>query len=416
MKRNFLLSLAGATLCAVTSPAQTASASVETNSVWLSVDFPTNNTAELSIHATVPGRAYELLSASDLAGPWWSQGFLAGDTNQFATNIVAASDQQFFQVRCFPRSGQLLVTMAGETSLTAYVNGELNVFAALFGSSVLLDGPIYSLDVGYDAEDDGPSGLPLLAPQDVLSISGFGPALTEFTNLCASYNPLTRLDLSDLPALQDVECYECPQLASVQITNCPSLLRACFEQCALEGILDFTGDTNLADIRAAGNLYTNVVFGGAGPNIWHLCLRDNPQLATDIAITNFPLLQELFLWNANQHGVVLPASTQLQMVQVEQNAYTCADLSNQTNLVYLLIQQNSLTNLLLSGCPSLGHVEAQQNLLPGDALDNILSNLDAAGLTNGYLDLSANAGLPSSGGLSAATNLLQKGWTVLLDW
>src|SRR5206468_1754009 len=96
-------------------------------------------------------------------------------------------------------------------------------------------------------------------------------------------------------------------LTSGKIAGCPLLHRVCFEACdtatnhGLPGTLDMTGCTNLADVRGAQNKFTNFIFGGAGPKIFHFCIRDNhndlgvPTLP-NIDFSSLPSLKELWIW------------------------------------------------------------------------------------------------------------------------
>jgi hypothetical protein len=113
-------------------------------------------------------------------------------------------------------------------------------------------GPIYSLNLGYGADDYAPGSppseieMPRLGGQNAVAVAGLTP---ELTNFCASQNPLSSLHLAGLPNLTDFECYQCTNLTQVDVRRCPNLRRACLEQCAIEGVLDFSGDTTLCDIR-----------------------------------------------------------------------------------------------------------------------------------------------------------------------
>jgi hypothetical protein len=270
----------------------------------------------------------------------------------------------------------------------------------------------------YDYNDNGPTSLSNVPPLNVSTVFGSWPGYTGLTNFDAFLSPLPVLDFSHSTGIQDIECLTCTNLRSVNVTHCPNLERACFERCAVAGTLDFTGDTNLADIRGAGNQYTNIVFGGAGPKIWHLCIRDNPQLLVDVPLTNFYSLFELLIWNANQHGELRVGSTNsLGRVYAYTNRYESANFTNQAGqLTYACLQHNALTNLNVHGCNQLAILEGEANQMDAAALDDVLATLDSGGLANGYVDLSGNAQLPSSVGYHHVTNLLAKGWTVNVDY
>jgi hypothetical protein len=194
--------------------------------------------------------------------------------------------------------------------------------------------------------------------------------------------------------------------------------RVCFEDCALQE-LDLTGNTNLEDLRAALNNYTNIVFdSGVGPKVWHWCVRDNPQLTQQFqeVLTNFYSLKEFLVWNANQRGPLAFVSTLLTNIEAHDNAYTSADLTGQSNLWQCLIGNNQLTNLVLTGCTAMQNLDVSQNHL-GGALTFVSTNLIMlSGYENAYTsaDLTGQRNLLSCAfGNNQLTNLVLSGCTAL---
>src|SRR5439155_7964417 len=255
------------------------------------------------------------------------------------------------------------------------------------------------------------------APQDVTAVY-FPYPLTSLRYWGSSYNPINNtLDFTGFAALEAVECFHCSNLQHVVVAKLPSLKRLCFENCDLQE-LDVTGDPNLADVRAALNSFTEVKIGtGAGPNIWHWCIRDNPQLTQNFLdiMTNFYSLQEPWIWNANQSGALKFVSTNLTDVEVQHNHYVSADLSGQANLQLFWAENNNFTNLLLTGCNNLLEVRAQNNQLTTTALDNLLRDLESAPNLQ-LVNLSQNAELPSAIGYVHYSNLTNRGVAVYVDF
>ncbi len=284
---------------------------------------------------------------------------------------------------------------------------------------VLAPETITTINLGFDGSDGG-DALPLSnrPPQEVSRVL-FPYPLTSLRYWASSYNPLTNgLDFTGFTSLEDVECWHCTNLQHVAVANLPALKRVCFEQCGLQE-LNLRGLPNLEDVRAALNDFSAVrVGGGTGPKIWHWCVRDNPQLTQDFneIMTNFFSLRELWIWNANQSGALTVVSSNFTDVELQNNAYTSANFSGQTNLQILWIFNNSLTNLLVHGCGSLQDLEAEQNQLPRSALDSILAFLDASAPDLQILDLTGNAEFPSPAGYAHYTNLLNRGVAAYVDF
>ena len=156
--------------------------------------------------------------------------------------------------------------------------------------AVFPEGLLSAINIGFDGSDGGETTpLSNRPPQNVGAVR-FAAPLAGLRCFAASYNPLAGgLDFTGFNSLEAIECFHCGNLQHVTITNLPSLRRLCLEQCDLQE-LDLTGDPALADVRAALNVFTNVVVaGGTGPNIWHWCTRNNPHLTQRFqdVMTNF---------------------------------------------------------------------------------------------------------------------------------
>ncbi len=224
-------------------------------------------------------------------------------------------------------------------------------------------------------------------------------------------------------------------LVAANVTNCPKLYRVCFESIefidntttnGIKDVLNFTGCTNLADLRAANNNVTNIIFGAnGGSNIWHFCTRDvrNRPFAPyiqGIPFASLPSLRQLWVWRDNSYAdnifLAVSNSPKLESVQAFGNYWQSAHFHGQTNLMDVQVSQNRLTNLVVSGCTVLTNVIAQDNYLPNAVIDSVLTNLDALGQSNGRVFLNgASNGVPSATGLQAITNLANKGWSVLYN-
>jgi hypothetical protein len=267
------------------------------------------------------------------------------------------------------------------------------------------------INIGYDAADDGYGGFSIVPNQDVTQIDNLNLAGGSLKYLCASHNPLTDLDLKGLTGLKFIELLECRNLTNFQLGDHPLLERLCVENDNIN-TLNLSGCASLADLRAASNIYTSINWGSAGPKLWHICVRTNPQLNTSVNnLTLFPALTELLNWNANQKGALICHSAIMKSIESNDNQYTSADLSGCTGLKKLSISRSKLASINIGSANNLVFVELKDCGLSRLQTDYVLNTLDRAGQTGGYLDLSGNT-VPSGDGLINYNNLLARGWTI----
>ena len=277
---------------------------------------------------------------------------------------------------------------------------------------------IESINLGFDAADGGGSTPLEHRPAQHVAAVRFPYPLTSLRWWASSYNPITNtLDFSGFTRLEAIECYLCSPLRQVVVTNLPALKRVCFEDCDLRE-LDLSGNPALGDVRGALNAFTNIVTGrGTGPAVWHWCTRDNPQLTQCFqeVQTNFFSLQEYYIWNDNQSGVLAPVSKVLADLQAFNNQFTSADLSDKPALRNINLSNNALTNLVLEGSAAVINLDAHSNRLPTEVLDTLLTVLDASAPDLQTVDLSQNAGCPSAEGIAHADSLAARGVSVQID-
>jgi hypothetical protein len=79
------------------------------------------------------------------------------------------------------------------------------------------------INVGYDASDGGYGGFALVSSQNVSGFQNLNLAKSSLQYLCASYNPLTELDLREFTALKFVELLSCNNLATIRLGTHPVL-------------------------------------------------------------------------------------------------------------------------------------------------------------------------------------------------
>ena len=288
------------------------------------------------------------------------------------------------------------------------------------------------INLGYDGGDGGSEEIEYVPDQQVSAVRGLHLVAPYLAQWCSSYNQITSLDFSNFTNLDTIECFLSQSLRTVNLTNTPKLRRACFEDCNLAS-LDLSESPNLEDLRGAVNDFPTINFGNIGAHVWHICVRDNPQLtnrALFADLTPFPNLAELYIWNDNQTGSLrLPATHPTYggiQILADNNQYTSLDLSgalaNAASTAVVSLQNNSLAAVNLSGCSQITQLYLENNYLDSASVDTVLATLDALGRSDHnigpgawlWADLSGNA-TPSATGLAHAQTLAGKGWTVLVE-
>ncbi|MCL4178806.1 MAG: hypothetical protein KJ072_13830 [Verrucomicrobia bacterium] len=276
-----------------------------------------------------------------------------------------------------------------------------------------------AINLGFDGADGGDL-LPLnqRPPQNVGAVS-FPYPLTRLKYWASSYNPITNtLDFTGFASLESIELFKCTPLQQVKVSNLQSLQRIVVEDCNLQE-LDLSGNPSLGDVRCAENAFTNIVLGGGtGPNIWHWCTRDNPQLTQQFqeVMTNFFSLREFWSWNNNQGGSLSFVSSNLNTVWAYENDYTSLDLTGHRNLQSVLMSDNSLTNILIGESPVLREFDAHDNQLTTGVLDSLLALLDTSAPRLTFVNLSQNSEPPSATGFAHYSNLVARGVVAFVDW
>jgi hypothetical protein len=291
------------------------------------------------------------------------------------------------------------------------------------------------VNIGYDGSDGGNNSIEQVSPQGVINVENMGLMAPYLQQWCSSYNNIPSLVFDNFINLDTIECYHAVGLTSISLHNTPALKRACFEACRLKN-LNVSESSNLEDLRGAHNLSdTYIKFGTVGKHLWHLCVRDNPQLKQILPIKQFPVMQELLVWNDNQSGPLQNASHSLTIVEIANNKYTNVNLSNNLNLVTCNCYNNRLTSLILtqcpaltildchqnylrtlniSSCPALLRIDAHNNRLTEPAVDSVLAALVTSGHSGGRCNLSLNSP-PSPVGLLYLKTLISRGWSVTVS-
>ena len=217
-----------------------------TTDLWLSITYVTNQIAPLVMHNTTNGTPYEIRSSQFLTNAftnWNSEGIWVGLPTNTPANIAVGirTTALYFRARVwnpsfgFPtNNGQLLLLTSGTNAIFPIINGVTNTVRPFYNNWAMLNPPLYTVNLGYDANDAGftNSIVNTNGQQGIQQLLGFS---TTCTNLLLAYNPLTNISVSGWPNLQTLECWHCTNLISANVTNCPQLRRLCFGVLSLSG-------------------------------------------------------------------------------------------------------------------------------------------------------------------------------------
>lgn len=272
---------------------------------------------------------------------------------------------------------------------------------------------LVGINAGYDALDGGYGGFAMVPNQYVSGFRNLNLAKNSLRYLCASYSPMSELDVSELAALEFIELLYCSNLANLKLGSHPVLERLCIEDCNL-GSLDLSGCHALEDLRSALNNYSSINWGTIGANLWHICVRGTAFAVNLPGLAQFPSLRELLIWNNNQNGAFVINNPVIQRIDAYSNNYTSADISGCNNLTEFDLSGSQLTSLNLGTAGNLNDAALKDCNLTQSLVDYVLLTINGNGRINGILELSGNS-FPSAAGMTGYTSLLGKGWTVNIN-
>ena len=279
------------------------------------------------------------------------------------------------------------------------------------------------INIGYDAGDGGTNKIEFVNDQHISLVENLNLVAPYLKEWCSSYNDLTSLDFSNFINIETIECFLSRSLKNVNLLNTPKLRRACFEDNNLIS-LDLSDCSSLEDLRGAVNNYSTIIFPNQADKVWHLCLRDNPQLTNQQLANNqsqFPKISELWIWNCNQKGdLIIPQTNPTRNISIMAytNHFSAIDFRGALRNVNaggsVDLRSNELTTVDISGCIQINKLDLRYNLLASEAIDNVLKQVDEYETNNGTIDLRYNKP-PTYSGLVYKSNLENRGWVVQTD-
>jgi len=279
------------------------------------------------------------------------------------------------------------------------------------------------INIGYDAGDGGSYSIPFVENQQVSKVGNLSLVSDSLEIWCSSYSQIDSMNFDQFLLLDSIECFLSQSTSHISLNNLPNLSRLCLEDNNLS-TLDLSGCPALADIRGASNAYTNIRFSESTEEVWHICIRDNPQLTNDTLFAHmerFPNISDLFIWNDNQKGPfrLTPLNTQDRMLLLAaSNHYTSLNLEgsliHENGYAMVEFSGNKLNSVNLKGCDQIVDLYLNNNGMSTDTIDKILYQLDQLGTHNRRVELRGNYP-PSETGSTYKANLQAKGWTVLTE-
>jgi len=275
------------------------------------------------------------------------------------------------------------------------------------------------VNIGFDGGDGGSGSIEHVTNQGVSAVGNMYLMAPYLRQWCSSYNSIPSLNFDSFVLLDTIECYNSSSLVNVSLHNTPLLARACFEGCSLTYI-DFSESPSMADFRGASNPWNGWNWGATGLHLRHFCSHScsnlNTQLPSDGA--QFPVIEELWISNNDLIGKLRVRSPVFSSLWGTGNHWTEADFTGcfptLSDSGSIELDGNELTSLIITGCIGLDTLSASDNHLSAEMVTSVLQVLDAGGNTGGTVDLSGNA-IPTAAGITAASNLTGKGWTVTID-
>jgi hypothetical protein len=281
---------------------------------------------------------------------------------------------------------------------------------------------IATINLGFSNSDDTGTyaiGAGYNKSPEAVSLIEHLNACTSLVIFAAAHTNLAgTVDFTGMSALQHIECYSA-DLTGVTLTGCTALVRLCVENNNLTTINLNPVAANLYDLRAAaqqGGALAFTTLTSDMANLYHFCVRD--QTVTGIPYTHMPVLQQMWIWNTAQSGTLSPVSSAMESLSAYSNTgLTSANLANLFGVATyheVDLHSCSLTSVTLTGDTYLTALDLHGNSLNQAAVDGVLATVDGWNTNNGTLNVSSNTA-PSSTGVSHASALTGRGWTVTTD-
>jgi hypothetical protein len=161
------------------------------------------------------------------------------------------------------------------------------------------------------------------------------------------------------------------------------------------GDFDMSGDTVIKMIHASSNTFASVNLAGC----------------TALTYADFSNAQDTIVTSADFSGCSSLGT--LYINHLENGGVTTVSISDCSALVNFSFEGAGLTSITLPASAPIAFFSLNNNALPQSEVDAILAYLDAGGLSEGIVDLSAGTNaVPSAAGLASQASLEGKNWQV----
>jgi PKD repeat protein len=225
------------------------------------------------------------------------------------------------------------------------------------------------------------------------------------------------VDFSNLSKLEYIECCY-SRVSGVNLTGCSSLIRLGLEENNFQGnTVDLNPvRTTLKDIRMA--FQGGVTFApltGPMTQLYHYCIRDQP-VTNPFKYPNLPALQEYWVWNIGQGGVMVVPPNVMDM-RVQYNPVTSIDLTNTPSAPspgsFNAAFCTSLTSIVgMSGGRQFDTVLVDSCGLSTALVDSILASINSWGRSNGTINISGNSAPTGGSSNTSVVALRARGYSV----
>jgi hypothetical protein len=276
------------------------------------------------------------------------------------------------------------------------------------GFNHLDDGGKYNMGARYDKE-----GQHVTRVENLSRLKGLVRFAAAHTALAGS------LDFTGCSRLRFIECMQ-SDVRSADLTGCSSLIRIVLEKTNLTTLDLNPVAATLRDLRGAmqqGGQLTFTPLNAPMVALYHFCVREQIVINHPTP-AQLPVVEERWDWETHQSGALKSSSSAIRSLLTSGNQYATADLTGQFpagRSGELNVSHGTLTAVVLAGCSGLQTIDAQDNHLSQAAVDAVLAEVDSWATAGGTLSIQGNAAAPSGTGLSHATALTGRGWTVVTD-
>ena len=230
----------------------------------------------------------------------------------------------------------------------------------------------------------------------------FQVSLIENVKSEAEYDAVTNIDLNTQSLTTDFTNTLLSKFNNLNILRCNNNSISVLDVSNLTGLITLNCYDNSISILDVSNL----------TGLTNLFCHTN-----SISILDVSNLTSLSILTCQSNSIsVLDVSNLTSLVQLycHQNSISVLDVSNLVNLTDLRCHLNSISVLDVSNLVNLNQLRCHNNQIDAATNSQILIDLDANGLSNGYLQSSIfGGGTLTAAGQTAKTNLLSKGWSIV---